>query len=787
MHSFFRLMVIAALLLLGTSSAVFAQSMPNRIRSVSWGADSSKIAFVRNNGTLEVINALTRQTLFTRTSDNAGVSAAVASNPFMSDWRIATGGLDGIIRIWDSNNGNLLRSITVQINNLVTSIEWSPIIQNRLAATTLSGTVGIWDAATGAIILTTFPEGDTITDIAWSPDGSKLVIAQGATVQILDASNGTVLQRLVGPSVIRSVDWSPTSNVIASNTVLGTIQIWNVSTGTLSHTITGVFTDVPDGIIDIAYSPDGNRLATVGVDGIVRVWNATTWQETLSFASGAAQFAITWNLGGNQLAYGGDTTSITTNEIALLPNSGTGLRGQYFDNADFTLRRYFRLNPTVNFNWGTASPDPFPVPAIAADTFSVRWVGKVEPLYSESYTFYVTHNDGVRLWVNGQSVISNWFNQTTAVTSSGSITLAAGVKYDVTLEYYDNTGAAQVNLEWQSARQARQIIPASQLYPPEGQMAFNGRTGSTGEIFVRNPDGSGEINVSNNAADDNSPAWSPDGTRLAFVSTRSGNQDIWLVNADGSGLRQLTNHSSFDREIAWSSDGTKIAFSSGRTGGGDIYVISVAGTGIPSATRFTSSTLNEYNPVWAPNGGGIAYVVDTGTSTGADLYWRLATAAGAPVGNPIRLTNRNGTDTAPFFSPDGSKIVFRAPVSGVDQIWVVNLVGQGAPSIIGPLTTQGNNYFQSWSPDSTRILFQSTRDGNPEIYSMNADGSSQTRLTNNSVSEAYAVWSADARQIAFQRGNDLWLMNADGSNQRNVSNTPNRTELEIVWWQVKQS
>jgi Tol biopolymer transport system component len=197
--------------------------------------------------------------------------------------------------------------------------------------------------------------------------------------------------------------------------------------------------------------------------------------------------------------------------------------------------------------------------------------------------------------------------------------------------------------------------------------------------------------------------------------------------------------------------------------------------------------LYEYLPVWAPNGGGIGYVVDTGTSTGADLYWRLATPAGAPSGNPIRLTNRNGTDTAPFFSPDGSKIVFRAPVSGSDQIWIVNIVGQGAPNIVGPLTTQGGNYFQSWSPDSTRILFMSTRDGNAEVYVMNANGTGQTRLTNTTVGESYAVWSADARQIAFNRSGDLWLMNADGSNQRNISNTASRDEREIVWWQVKQS
>jgi Tol biopolymer transport system component len=491
------------------------------------------------------------------------------------------------------------------------------------------------------------------------------------------------------------------------------------------------------------------------------------------------------------LAYGG--ASSTVNLTSIFPNSGTGLRGQYFDNADFTARRYFRLNPTINFNWGTGSPDPFTAaPAIAADTFSIRWVGKVEPLYSEQYTFYVTHNDGVRLWVNGQQLINSWVNQSAAVTSSGSITLAAGVKYDVTLEYYENTGAAQVNLEWQSARQTRQVIPRTQLYAPEGQIAFNGRTGSTGEIFVRNADGTGEINVSNHAADDNSPAWSPDGTRLAFVSRRDGNDEIYMVNADGTGLRRLTNNAASDVEIAWSPDGTKIAFASTRTGTRDIYVMDVTGTGIPTPVRFTSSTNAEFLPMWSPNGRLITYTNSNTGGTGDDIYMRqVSTTDGmSPSGSPIALVVRNGVDIAPFFSPDGSRIIIRAPYGSGgtgDQIWSVLLTT--TPVTVTRLTaTSGfNNYFQSFSPDGSKILFLSVRDGNAEIYSMNVDGSGQTRLTNTTVGESYAVWSADARQIAFNRSGDLWLMNADGSNQRNISNTASRDEREIVWWQVKQS
>src|SRR5262245_52618675 len=83
---------------------------------------------------------------------------------------------------------------------------------------------------------------------------------------------------------------------------------------------------------------------------------------------------------------------------------GTGLRGEYFDNRDFSAPKLTRVDPTINFNWGTGSP----ASAIGSDTFSVRWTGRVSPRYSETYRFYTTSDDGVRLWVNGQLVIDNW-------------------------------------------------------------------------------------------------------------------------------------------------------------------------------------------------------------------------------------------------------------------------------------------------------------------------------------------------------------------------------------------
>lgn len=139
---------------------------------------------------------------------------------------------------------------------------------------------------------------------------------------------------------------------------------------------------------------------------------------------------------------------------------GTGLRGTYFDNMDFTGASINRVDPTVNFNWGEGSP----ASSLGVDTFSARWTGKIQALESGTYTFRVTGDDGVKLWVNGVVLIDKLIDQAPTAYSN-TITLTAGQQYDIRLDYYENSQGASVQLAWARPGQAFETVPTRVLFP----------------------------------------------------------------------------------------------------------------------------------------------------------------------------------------------------------------------------------------------------------------------------------------------------------------------------------
>ena len=150
--------------------------------------------------------------------------------------------------------------------------------------------------------------------------------------------------------------------------------------------------------------------------------------------------------------------------------SGTGLFGQYFTNSsttyssttNFNSTNLFltRIDPGIDFTWTNGTS-----PNLSNGLYSVRWTGQVQPQYSETYYFDVLSDDGVKLWVNDQLILTNWLSQSGGSEWSNSIALQAGTRYDIKLEYLQNGSKAQAHLYWYSADQSKQIIPNTSLYP----------------------------------------------------------------------------------------------------------------------------------------------------------------------------------------------------------------------------------------------------------------------------------------------------------------------------------
>jgi lysophospholipase L1-like esterase/chitodextrinase len=138
--------------------------------------------------------------------------------------------------------------------------------------------------------------------------------------------------------------------------------------------------------------------------------------------------------------------------------SGLGLAGYYFAGTDFTAVKIARQDaqPVLARVSGSSS-DP-----LGASGFGLRWTGQVIPIFTESYRFYTRTTGGVRVWVNNQLLINDWAVHPLK-DNKGMLTLRANVRYDFRVEFFDTTVNSQVQIDWASAHQARQIIPQNRL------------------------------------------------------------------------------------------------------------------------------------------------------------------------------------------------------------------------------------------------------------------------------------------------------------------------------------
>jgi TolB protein len=179
------------------------------------------------------------------------------------------------------------------------------------------------------------------------------------------------------------------------------------------------------------------------------------------------------------------------------------------------------------------------------------------------------------------------------------------------------------------------------------------------------------------------PMFSPDGTRMAFMSNRDGNPEIYVMNVDGSAVRRITNHPAGDSSPTWSPTGTQIAFTSDRSGTPQIYIVGADGLNL---RRLTNESYAD-RPTWSPAPfNEIAFAARTGPGYDIKIY-DLAT------GMTRQITFGEGTNESPAYAPNGRHLAFASTRAGRWQVFTIGRDGRGVKQI----TRDGNNTTPAWS------------------------------------------------------------------------------------------
>jgi WD40-like Beta Propeller Repeat len=223
------------------------------------------------------------------------------------------------------------------------------------------------------------------------------------------------------------------------------------------------------------------------------------------------------------------------------------------------------------------------------------------------------------------------------------------------------------------------------------------------EIYLVKANGTGLVRLTTNTASDAQPAWSPDGGKIAFATTRDGNWEIYVMDAGGQNPVRLTTAPAADRSPAWSPDGSKIAFTSDRDGNAEIYVMDTDGS---NPVRLTNHAAHEADPAWSPDGSKIAFA--SNRDGNFEIY-----VIDADGQNPLRLTTNTVDDVQPDWSPDGTKLVFSrfesawcgGEFTGLcgHELFVMNADGSAASLL--PIGYRQNRKDPAWSPDGAWIAF----------------------------------------------------------------------------------
>jgi tricorn protease len=305
------------------------------------------------------------------------------------------------------------------------------------------------------------------------------------------------------------------------------------------------------------------------------------------------------------------------------------------------------------------------------------------------------------------------------------------------------------------------------MAPRRGTAARGGRSSVTRHVLVGAMLTLGLITAAPGAhAQESRPSFaqpdpSPDGSEIAFVSAG----DIWTVPATGGDAHLLVSNAADETTPLYSPDGTRLAFLSNRQGDYDIYVLTL-GTG--EVRRVTYGDGNEELDAWSPDGRWIYFADGREDPGGQPAIWRISSAGGTPM--PV-LADKFAPEFDAAVSPDGKTVAIAAMGEMADGQWwrkghahideaEIWLATQGEPPQYHRLSATGSkNIWPMWSADGKDVLYMSDRSGAENLWSQPAAGGDAHALTDFKDGRfLFPRISTDGRTVAFERDFSVWTL-----------------------------
>ena len=318
---------------------------------------------------------------------------------------------------------------------------------------------------------------------------------------------------------------------------------------------------------------------------------------------------------------------------------------------------------------------------------------------------------------------------------------------------------------------------APQWSPDGSRILFVSSLGGSPDIWSISPQGGfpARVTLGLGTADyaaSHMPLWSPDGQHISYISNKTGTNEVWLWHANGDPESQLTNLGANIQSVCWAPDGKSLVLSGNRYGGYDIYRID-----LPSgdATRLTDDPLYEVNPVFTPDGKRIIYIRLNETWEDHQIVQMNSDGTGSKViaeDSDFFDYSFGPSLGVPQVSPDGKWLLFRSQRSGYTNYWKMSAEG-GEPSPLAPEEAEQSG--AAWSPDGSEAAYVSNRNGTLELRIASAEGGESRSLFNPGMGVCTAPgWSPDGSRICFLHGtptapDDLWVVSAKEGEPRQLT------------------